>query len=153
VTADRLFSDGRWRPHNHGMANTAEAAWHAILTEADSPHPPGVARLSTPFAELVRVAHAEPLLRQLYPWTGMWQLHFSRCTEIRHTWDIPYVGAGGDGRYYVEGPGRTSPRITETESARTAVAVVVGRLPPDCGPAFLGNAEELAAYERAREGS
>ncbi|WP_268977525.1 DUF6193 family natural product biosynthesis protein [Streptomyces mexicanus] len=33
-----------------------------------------------PFAELVWVAYAEPLLRRLYPWTGMGELHFSRCT-------------------------------------------------------------------------
>ncbi|RSN50937.1 hypothetical protein DMH12_23660 [Streptomyces sp. WAC 04229] len=100
---------------------------------------------------MVLVAHAEPLLRQLHPWTGMWELHFSRCTEIRHTWDIPYIGTLADGRYYVEGPSRTSPRIAETDDAQAAVAMVVDRLPPHCGPAFLGNAEELAAYERARD--
>ncbi|WP_326806432.1 DUF6193 family natural product biosynthesis protein [Streptomyces sp. NBC_01788] len=32
---------------------------------------------------MVRMAHAEPQLRQLYPWTGMWELHFSRCTGCR----------------------------------------------------------------------
>ncbi|MFB7979768.1 DUF6193 family natural product biosynthesis protein [Streptomyces vinaceus] len=57
--------------------------WHRCRA-AGCRHP-GMA----PFAELVVAAHAEPLLRQLYPWTGMWELHFSRCTEARHTWDIP----------------------------------------------------------------
>lgn len=97
------------------------------------------------------MAHAEPLLRQLYPWTGMWELHFSRCTEIRHTWDIPYIGTLRDGRYYVEGPSRSSPRIAETGSARTAVTMVIDRLPPHCGPAFIGTAEELASHEKARD--
>ncbi|WP_374101893.1 DUF6193 family natural product biosynthesis protein [Streptomyces sp. MC1] len=78
-------------------------------------------------------------------------MHFSRCTEIRHTWDIPSIGTLGDGRYHVEGPSRTSPRIAETDSARAAVAMVVDRLPSHCGPAFLGNAEELAACERSRD--
>uniref|UniRef100_UPI0031DC9BBE DUF6193 family natural product biosynthesis protein n=1 Tax=Streptomyces hawaiiensis TaxID=67305 RepID=UPI0031DC9BBE len=151
-----LLGDGVAGPalagkHNHGMTNTVEAAWHKILTAAGEPHRPERSPLADPFAELVPVAHAEPLLRQLYPWTGMWELHFSRCTEIRHTWDIPYIGILGDGRYYVEGPRRTSLRIAETDSAQAAVAMIIDRLPPHCGPAFVGNAEELAAYERARD--
>ncbi|MFJ8596949.1 DUF6193 family natural product biosynthesis protein [Streptomyces sp. NPDC093598] len=132
------------------MTNTVEAAWRRILTTAGEPRRPEESPLAAPFAELVLVAHAEPLLRQLYPWAGMWELHFSRCTEIRHTWDLPYIGTLGDGRYYVDGPSRTSPRIAETDSAQAAVAMVVDRLPPHCGPAFIGNAEELAAYERSR---
>ncbi|MFG2824900.1 DUF6193 family natural product biosynthesis protein [Kitasatospora sp. NPDC048365] len=132
------------------MGGPVEAAWRGILAAADEPAPPGRSPLLAPFAELVRVAHAEPLLRQLHPWTGMWELHFSRCTEIRYTWDIPYIGTLRDGRYYVEGPSRTSPRIAETGSAQLAVAMVVERLPRPCGPAFLGNAEELAAHEAGR---
>ncbi|KOX03353.1 hypothetical protein ADK65_07310 [Streptomyces sp. NRRL B-1140] len=106
--------------------------------------------LHAPFAELVRVAHAEPLLRRLHPWTGMWELHFSRCTQVRYTWDIPYIGTLHNGRYYVEGPSRNSPRIAETDSPQGAVAMVLRNLPPRCGPAFIGNADELAAYEFAR---
>ncbi|WP_374229050.1 DUF6193 family natural product biosynthesis protein [Streptomyces sp. DH8] len=56
--------------------------------------PAGSITASGTVAKLVRVAHAEPLLRQLSPWTGMWELHFSRCTEMDYTWDIPYTGAG-----------------------------------------------------------
>ncbi|GAB3172857.1 DUF6193 family natural product biosynthesis protein [Streptomyces incanus] len=133
------------------MVNTVEAAWHKILTTAGEPRWPEGPPFLEPFAELVRVAHAEPLLRRLYPWTGMWELHFSRCTEIRHTWDIPYIGTLRDGRYYVEGPDRSSSRIAETGSARAAVTMVIDRLPPHCGPAFIGTAEELASYEKARD--
>ncbi|MFJ9762081.1 DUF6193 family natural product biosynthesis protein [Streptomyces sp. NPDC101149] len=69
--------------------------------------------------------------------------------------DAPHLGHSlhgtlRDGRYYVEGPSRTSPRIAETDSAQAAVAMVIDRLPPHCGPAFIGNAEELGAYERAQ---
>jgi hypothetical protein len=133
--------------HNHGMTNTVEAAWHKILTNAGEHRQPEVSPLLAPFAELVRVAHAEPLLRQLYPWTGMWELHFSRCTEIRYTWDIPYIGTLKVGWHHVEGPSRSNPRIAETDSAQAAVALVIDRLPRHCGPAFVGNAEQLAAYE------
>ncbi|WP_234342913.1 DUF6193 family natural product biosynthesis protein [Streptomyces fulvoviolaceus] len=133
------------------MTDIVEAAWHQILTTVGEPSPPEDTPLLGPFTEMVRVAYAEPQLRRLYPWTGMWELHFSRCTEFRPTWDIPYIGALGDGRYYVEGPSRSSPRIAETDSAQAAVTMVIERLPAHCGPAFVGSAEELAAYERARD--
>ncbi|MER6345058.1 DUF6193 family natural product biosynthesis protein [Streptomyces sp. NPDC001595] len=134
------------------MTDTVEAAWHKIVSTSGEPSRQERSPLLASFAELVRVAQAEPLLRQLYPWTGMWELHFSRCTEIRHTWDIPYIGTLSDGRYYVEGPSRSSPRIAETDSAQAAVARVIDRLPPHCGPAFIGSAEELDAYEKAQDG-
>ncbi|MET9962824.1 DUF6193 family natural product biosynthesis protein [Streptomyces sp. NPDC006326] len=31
--------------------------------------------------ELLEAAYAEPRLRQLFPWTGMGELHYIRCTE------------------------------------------------------------------------
>jgi hypothetical protein len=128
------------------MTNVVETAWGAILvTAAESATP---LRLREAFAEVAREAYSEPRLRQLYPWTGMWELHFSRCTEPRPTWDIPYIGVLGDSRYYVDGPSRNGPRIAVTSTAQAAVAMVTERLPPGCGPAFVGSAEELAAYER-----
>ncbi|MER5833188.1 DUF6193 family natural product biosynthesis protein [Streptomyces sp. NPDC002130] len=129
------------------MSNTVEAAWYKIMTTVGEGCQLGRSPLHAPFAALVHRAHAEPLLRQLHPWAGMWELHFSRCTQARYTWDIPYIGTLHNGRYYVEGPSRSSPRIAETDSAQAAVALVVSSLPPRCGPAFVGNAEELAAYE------
>ncbi|MFE5941684.1 DUF6193 family natural product biosynthesis protein [Streptomyces sp. NPDC056480] len=133
------------------MTDIVDAAWHDILTTDGTPSRTEGSPLLEPFAELVRVAHAEPSLRRLFPWTGMWELHFSRCTAMDYTWDIPYIGTLKDGGYYVEGPHRSSPRIAEADSAQAAVAVVVDRLPPRCGPAFIGNAGELAAYEKARD--
>ncbi|WP_455410074.1 DUF6193 family natural product biosynthesis protein [Streptomyces hiroshimensis] len=34
------------------------------------------------WSELLEAAYAEPCLRQLFPWTGMGELHFSRCTDM-----------------------------------------------------------------------
>ncbi|WKK26693.1 DUF6193 family natural product biosynthesis protein [Streptomyces olivoreticuli] len=133
------------------MTDIVEAAWCEILTAVGEPTRLEGGSLLEPFTEMVRVAHAEPQLRQLYPWTGMWELHFSRCTELRPTWDIPYIGTLEDGRYYVEGPSRSSPRIAETDSAQAALALVIERLPPHCGPAFVGRADELVAFERIRD--
>ncbi len=41
--------------------------WHKILTTAVDPRRPEESPLAAPFAKLVPAAHAEPLLRQLYP--------------------------------------------------------------------------------------
>lgn len=96
--------------------------------------------------ELSHAAYAEARLRQLFPWTGMGELHFSRCTEKRWTWDIPYISPAAGGGYLVEGPSR-SETVGPAATATQAVAMVAERLPPGCGPAFVGSPEDLAAHE------
>jgi hypothetical protein len=127
---------------NNQATDVVELAWQELLN-AD--------RVS---AELVAAAYAEPQLRQLFPWVGMWELHFSRCTEKHWTWDVPYIGpkaAGPDhvGPYYVR-PLRTQ-KVGEAATAQEAVAMVVDRLPPNSGRAFIGSREELAAFEQTQQ--
>ena len=98
--------------------------------------------------ELLEAAYAEPRLRQLFPWTGMGELHFSRCTGQRWTWDIPYIQPAVDGEYWVSGPLR-SESVGPAPTPAQAVAMVVERLPPGCGPAFVGTPEELAVHDAA----
>ncbi|GLX51133.1 hypothetical protein Shyhy01_40830 [Streptomyces hygroscopicus subsp. hygroscopicus] len=98
--------------------------------------------------ELLEAAYAEPRLRRLFPWTGMGELHFSRCTEWRWTWDIPYIQPATGGTYWVSGPLRGE-TVGPAATAREAVAMVVERLPPNSGPAFVGTPDELAAHEAA----
>ncbi len=81
----------------------------------------------------------------------MGELHFSRCTETRWTWDIPYICPGADGTYWVLGPSRNDAAVGQAATAGEAVAMVVERLPARCGKAFLGTPEELAAHEAAKE--
>nr|WP_324612626.1 DUF6193 family natural product biosynthesis protein [Streptomyces scabiei] len=38
-------------------------------------------------------------------------------------------------------------------TSQQAVTMVVDRLPPDCGPAFVGTREELAAHDAATSGA
>lgn len=101
-------------------------------------------------AELLEAAYREPLLRQLFPWTGMWELHFSRCTEHPWSWDIPYILPAAGDTYWVGGPHRDQ-AVGRAATAEEAVAMVVRRLPAGCGPAFLGTCEELAVHEGATE--
>ncbi|MEU7939729.1 DUF6193 family natural product biosynthesis protein [Microbispora bryophytorum] len=97
--------------------------------------------------ELLNAAYAEPRLRQLFPWTGMGELHFSRCTSPRWTWDIPYIASIANGGYMVEGPSRDE-KVGPAATPPQAIAMVVERLPYGCSPAFVGTPEELAAQER-----
>jgi Family of unknown function (DUF6193) len=98
--------------------------------------------------ELLEAAYAEPRLRQLFPWTGMGELHFSRCTEWPWAWDIPYIRPAAEGEYRVSGPLR-SESVGPAATPQQAVTMVVARLPPNCGPAFVGTREELAAHDAA----
>jgi hypothetical protein len=84
--------------------------------------------------ELARAAYAEPRLRQLFPWSGHGELHFSRCIENPWTWDTLFIRPQPGGRYFVEGPSRVD-FVAEVHSAEEAVAMVAERLPPGCGPA------------------
>ncbi|MGC9540024.1 DUF6193 family natural product biosynthesis protein [Streptomyces sp. UG1] len=126
------------------MTDIVEAQWQRIRPTASGP-----TWLVNSFTALVQAAYEEPRLRRLYPWTGMWELHFSRCTEPRFTWDIPYAAPLTGGGYRVDGPSR-SQHIGEAATAHEAVALVVERLPSGCGRAFIGTAAELKQQERAQ---
>ncbi|MGI5401904.1 DUF6193 family natural product biosynthesis protein [Streptomyces sp. CA-135486] len=136
------------------MTDIVEAQWQKLLTTAGEPELPVGAAPLEPFLALVRAGYQEPQLRQLYPWTSHWCLGFSRCTGFRWTMDIPLVYGRSVGGYRVEEP-KAGPYDTEwigdASTAQEAVAMVVERLPPGCGPAFIGTPEELAAYERERD--
>ncbi|MFC3987671.1 DUF6193 family natural product biosynthesis protein [Actinoplanes siamensis] len=96
-----------------------------------------------PFAQ---AAYAEPRLRCLFPWTGMGELHFSRCTEWPWGWDIPYIEPAPGGAYRVAGPSR-SETVGPAATAEDAVAMVVERLPPGADVVFVGRWDELVARE------
>ncbi|MCF4136908.1 DUF6193 family natural product biosynthesis protein [Streptomyces sp. Tue 6430] len=87
--------------------------------------------------ELLEVAYAEPRLRQLFPWTGMGELHFSRCTERGWTWDVPYIMPAAGGEYLVAGPLRTE-SVGFAATPEQAVTMVVDRLPPAAAPRSSG---------------
>ncbi|UGQ12060.1 DUF6193 family natural product biosynthesis protein [Yinghuangia sp. ASG 101] len=132
------------------MNDVVQDQWLRLIANADDPQKMGRSMFVTPYATMLRTAYAHPRLRVLFPWTGMWELHFSRCTEQRCTWDIPYIAPTKDGRFLVAGPLR-SQVVGHADSAHDAVALVVGRLPVGCGKAFVGTPEELAVHERNHE--
>jgi hypothetical protein len=112
-----------------GQGDVVEAAWQRVLHDEYMD------------VRLVRAAHAEPLLRQLYPSSSHQDLHFSRCSG-EWSWDVPFIMHLPGGRYLVAGPSR-SQIVGEADTAEEAVALVVSGLPPGCGPAVVGGREEL----------
>ena len=91
----------------------------------------------------VAAAMAEPKLRQLFPYvTFLNRVCFSRCTGWPFTCDTPQVVALSRNQYEViSSHGKSLGRGNAAE----AVALVVAALPPNCGPAVPGTADDLSA--------
>lgn len=98
---------------------------------------------------LIEAAMKQPELRQLYPFTSLYTLHFSRTTGYPFTNDCPFAGPIGNGRFRVYRP---SPPMSDPEhmgevigegNAEETVAMLVSNLPPNCGPAVEGTATDL----------
>ncbi|MEW1638143.1 DUF6193 family natural product biosynthesis protein [Streptomyces sp. NPDC093801] len=96
--------------------------------------------------ELIEAAYARPRLRALFPFHSHLTLNFSRCTGFPYTHDIPVI-TPANGSYRVTWWHTRSPDgpadIGEVGTPDDAVALVVGLLPDNCGPAVAGTAEDL----------
>ena len=90
---------------------------------------------------VVSAASARPELRRLFPYTSLNSLCFSRCTGYPFTRDVASIVPTGDGTYRVQGKSRRDD--LGGGDAEEAVDVVVKHLPPGCGPAVAGTADEL----------
>lgn len=123
--------------HESGRAvehqwETLRKRWAAQQDDAMSPLP------------LIDAASKHPKLRQLFPFTSLYTLRFSRTTGYPFTNDCPYATPLGKGRfrasanYDVEKEGD----LIGEGDADEVVAMLVANLPPDCGPAVDGTAEE-----------
>ncbi|MGW4077851.1 DUF6193 family natural product biosynthesis protein [Streptomyces asiaticus] len=125
--------------HEHGPAEAVTVQWRILLEdlrqEADRLD---LARQTLALAE---AASAEPKLRQLYPFTSHWSLHFTTCTGFPYSWDVPFIDPLSDGRYRVCGPSRGTV-IGEADTAAAAIAMVMSSLPANCGPAAAGTAND-----------
>lgn len=93
---------------------------------------------------LFEAACARPQLRQLLPFTSHTTLCFSRTTGYPFPMDCPYAYPlrGGDYRVATR-PARGDDEVVIGEGdAERAAALLVAHLPPDCGPARHGSAED-----------
>ncbi|GAA2659201.1 hypothetical protein GCM10010400_16610 [Streptomyces aculeolatus] len=123
------------KAHERGPAEAVAEKWRLLLEglRQESDH----LELAHRTLEVAELAHAEPQLRQLLPFTSHWSLHFSTCTGFPYSWDVPFIDPLSDGRYRVCGPSRGRV-IGEAATAEHAITLVVGGLPANCGPAVAG---------------
>lgn len=124
--------------HERGPAAAVEVKWRLMRQEAaDAPDFPQ-------FGLLVEEAHAEPRLRQLYPFSSHWTLGFNARTGVPCLPEVAIVPS------YEGSPHRVQrfPHggvIAEAATVQEAVALAVAHLPADLGPATAGTAESRAA--------
>ncbi|GAA0411538.1 hypothetical protein GCM10009530_75070 [Microbispora corallina] len=89
---------------------------------------------------LIDAAITEPHLSQLFPYTSMITLRFSRCTGYPYTRDLPWARPIDEGRYQVIGPDRKELGVADGPGS---AALIADALPSDCGPAVAGTAYSL----------
>ncbi|MFJ2112818.1 DUF6193 family natural product biosynthesis protein [Streptomyces sp. NPDC087850] len=99
-------------------------------------------------SKMVRAAYSHPRLRVLFPAVSHGSLQLSRCTRIPYTRDVPALFRRMGGGFTVlrmNVPLRTEHSIVgEPETLEEAIALIVANLPPGCGSAIEGTADDLA---------
>jgi hypothetical protein len=110
-----------------------EDRWAVLLR--DEPISP-----KRPLLPFLIEAAKEPILRNLFPYTSMMTLCFSRCTGYPYTYDCPVVTPLGAGQYRVADRAQ---RTLGEGTAAEAVHIVLRHLPPGCDRAVKGTAHNL----------
>ena len=136
-----------FEPNEKGKAHEAgravEYQWEALLnrwTEDERRRPD--ADHSLP--RLIATARERPQLRQLFPFTSLYRLCFSRTTGYPFTNDCPSVAPIGDGRFRVYAETSIhSDEVIGEGNLEEALDLLVANLPPNCGPAVMGTADDL----------
>ncbi len=90
---------------------------------------------------VIEAAMKRPELRQLSPYTSLNRLCFSRTTDYPFTNDCPMIEPQGNGKYRVYMP--VTHEVIGEGTAEQAVEMVINHLPPNCGPAVNGAADDL----------
>ena len=125
--------------YREGSASEMVAqAWSRLQRRVSFPNPVMLAGVATLEPLLQKVLEI-PALRQLYPYISFYDLRFSRCTEVPYTSDCPFASPVRYGYYKV-----CQKEVTLGEGdAVQAARLLVENLPPGCGPAILGTADDL----------
>ena len=95
---------------------------------------------------LIEAAMKQPELAQLFPFTSMHTLHFSRTTGYPFTIDCPFAEPIGNNRFRAyKGRKDVGDRgeVIGEGTAEEVAAMLVAHLPPNCGPAVDGTAKDL----------
>lgn len=101
--------------------------------------------LNADLPSFVRLAYGQPRLRELFPFTSLCSLNFSRCTGYPFDTDgMPFIWPGGSGLFRVHVHGKSESDPVGMGNAETAIQMVLEHLPPNTGPARPGTADGQA---------
>jgi uncharacterized protein DUF6193 len=139
--------------HEQGAAAEVERKWQALYRSVKSDDS------KAELAPLVEKAMKVPALRQLFPFTSVVWLCFSRCTGHPFSGDCPSVCSSS---WIPDEEARPTPEqraalgpikpYTVADSNRhflgegdvaVAIELILQHLPPNCGPAIQGTADYL----------
>ena len=121
----------------HEAGNAVEHQWDGLLTRWATPE--NVAFAFSPL-RLIQTASQHAELRQLFPFTSMSSLHFSRTTGYPFTSDCPFATPIGDDRFRAYS---SSGDLIGEGNVDEVIGMLIANLPVDCGPAVDGTAEDL----------
>jgi len=92
-------------------------------------------------AQLIEAAMKRPILRQLFPYTSLISLCFSRTTGYPFTNDCPRIEPQGNGKYFVYAPDTFD--ILGEGLVEDVLDILINHLPPNCGSAVNGTADDF----------
>jgi hypothetical protein len=124
--------DSLARAHEQGPAEAVAEQWRLLRLGWAS---------DVPVAAVIEAAYANPVLRQLFPYTSHMALLFSTCTGYPYSQGIPVTVPRAGGGYIIYANGDP---LGEVDEAESAVALVLGNLPADVGPAVAGNHDDTS---------
>lgn len=123
----------------HEAGRAVEYKWGSLLktwaVRADA-NPDAISPLP-----LIEAAMKQRELAELFPFTSMHTLHFSRTTGYPFTNDCPFAVPIGNGRFRAF---EYTGEVIGEGNAAEVIAMLVAHLPPNCGPAVAGTADDLA---------
>ena len=124
----------------HEAGRTVECQWETLRQRwARNAQPDALSPLP-----LIEAASKHAVLRQLFPFTSLFSLHFSRTTGYPFTIDCPFAVPLGNGRFRAHAAAGKMGEIIGEGDAEEVIAMVIANLPPDCGPAVAGTSEDLS---------
>jgi hypothetical protein len=130
--------DRRAPAHEKGASYFVDDAWQRLENRLNGER---VDSSSSRLLALVREAARRPQLRQLLPFRSLYRLCFSPTTGYPYTSDCPLVHSIGEERFRVVAADES--RVLGEGPLVQAVDILIANLPPDCGPAIHGTADNF----------
>ena len=113
-----------------------EVEWKWVRLEEEAKTQPDLTEL----LPLIVAARPRKELQQLFPFTSVGRLCLSRCTVYPYSGDCPRAVPMTEGEYEVFD---ASGKVVGRGDAERAVQLLIDHLPPNCGPAIKGTADDL----------